>query len=126
VKISKNYIVGEIFKIPYSAGKLPVTQQDISCQDVSLRVTTLDLTGSFPDYFLQCSTAYRCNLFSHSSSVQEGPNQAKPINVKNNLKFSRYDPLERDFRHFYPYLIHLLSREIGGSTPGLSIQFTRC
>ena len=69
-------------------------------------------------------TAYRCSLFSQSS-VQDAPNQAKPLTVKNNLKFSRYDPLERDFRNFYPDLIHLLSREIGGSTPGLSIQFTK-
>ena len=39
VKIRKNYIVGEIFKIPYSGRKLPVTRRDLSCQDVSLRVT---------------------------------------------------------------------------------------
>jgi len=39
VKNSNNYIVGEIFKIPYSGGKLPLTLRDLSCQDVSLRVT---------------------------------------------------------------------------------------
>ena len=45
--------------------------------------------------------------------------------MKNNLKFSSYDPLETDFRHFYPDLVHLLAREVGGNTPGLANQFTR-
>lgn len=49
----------------------------------------------------------------------------RPATVRDNVKFARYTPLERKFRHFYPDLIHILSNEIGGSTPGLPGQFTK-
>ena len=72
-----------------------------------------------------CTSTTTNRSFSLSSCQGVVANHARPATVKNNLKFSRYDPLETDFRHFYPDLIHLVAKKIGGSTPGLANQFTK-
>jgi len=65
------------------------------------------------------------NKFYTHNKKNAAVNQTQPSTVRNNLKFSQYDAIERDFRHFYPDLIHLLSKDVGGSTPGLSTEFTK-